>query len=115
MILDHHIHLAAEWLQECQGLLIAAGAGMVVDSGLPDFRGTEGLWRHYPNLRRAKLDLPRIANPETFRSNPRLAWGFYGHRLNLYRSATPHRGFRVAKSLAQRACSGRTRRLHEQR
>lgn len=101
--LSHHdVHLAAEWLQESQGVLIAAGAGMGVDSGLPDFRGTEGLWRHYPALERAKLDLPRIANPETFRSNPRLAWGFYGHRLKLYRSTVPHLGFQIARSLEQR-------------
>jgi len=29
------------------GLVIAAGAGMGVDSGLPDFRGPEGFWRTY--------------------------------------------------------------------
>lgn len=107
MKVSHHdVHLAAEWLQESQGLLIAAGAGMGVDSGLPDFRGTEGLWRHYPALERAKLDLPRIANPETFRSNPRLAWGFYGHRLSLYRSTIPHRGFTIARSLGHRLPAG---------
>ncbi len=75
---------------------------MGVDSGLPDFRGAEGLWRHYPALRRAKLDLPRIASPQTFRSNPRLAWGFYGHRLSLYRSTVPHPGFEIARSLGKR-------------
>ena len=37
------------------GLLITAGAGMGVDSGLPDFRGDQGLWQHYPALRRAAL------------------------------------------------------------
>lgn len=29
-------------------LLFSAGAGMGVDSGLPDFRGDEGFWRAYP-------------------------------------------------------------------
>jgi NAD-dependent SIR2 family protein deacetylase len=36
------LHRAAEWIREADGLLITAGAGMGVDSGLPDFRGTEG-------------------------------------------------------------------------
>ena len=34
---------AAKALQAAEGLLVTAGAGMGVDSGLPDFRGTEGL------------------------------------------------------------------------
>lgn len=31
-------------------LVITAGAGMSVDSGLPDFRGSGGFWRTYPPL-----------------------------------------------------------------
>jgi NAD-dependent SIR2 family protein deacetylase len=34
-----------------------------------------------------------MANPTWFDHDPTLAWGFYGHRLNLYRETTPHRGF----------------------
>ena len=41
---------AADWLAQADGLLITTGAGMGVDSGLPDFRGTEGFWRAYPAL-----------------------------------------------------------------
>ena len=33
---------AAALLEEADGLVIAAGAGMGIDSGLPDFRGNEG-------------------------------------------------------------------------
>jgi len=36
------IRQAAAWIRDADGLLITAGAGMGVDSGLPDFRGTEG-------------------------------------------------------------------------
>ncbi|MEO7331763.1 MAG: NAD-dependent protein deacetylase, partial [Minicystis sp.] len=35
---------AASALGEADALLITAGAGMGVDSGLPDFRGTQGFW-----------------------------------------------------------------------
>ncbi len=96
------LHRAAEWIQEADGLLIAAGAGMGVDSGLPDFRGTEGFWRAYPALARAQLRFDEIACPTTFLSDPRLAWGFYGHRLSLYRQAVPHAGFRILTRWARR-------------
>ena len=40
---------AARLIEKADGLLITAGAGMGVDSGLPDFRGNEGFWRAYPD------------------------------------------------------------------
>ena len=43
---------AAEAVASADTLLIGAGAGMGVDSGLPDFRGDKGFWRAYPALRR---------------------------------------------------------------
>ena len=64
-----------------------------VDSGLPDFRGNEGFWRASPALAQARLDFASIASPAAFRSAPELAWGFYGHRLALYRRTVPHAGF----------------------
>jgi NAD-dependent SIR2 family protein deacetylase len=72
---------AAELLAQADGLIVTAGAGMGVDSGLPDFRGTDGFWRAYPALRQAGLAFEEVASPLTFVHEPRLAWGFYGHRL----------------------------------
>ena len=45
---------AAAWLRAADGLLITAGAGMGIDSGLPDFRGPGGFWAAYPALGRAR-------------------------------------------------------------
>lgn len=45
-------HQAARILRDCDAVLITAGAGLGVDSGLPDFRGTEGFWRAYPALKK---------------------------------------------------------------
>jgi NAD-dependent SIR2 family protein deacetylase len=84
---------AAEAIRSADALLIAAGAGMGVDSGLPDFRGDEGFWKAYPPLRALNLSFVDLANPAWFRTDPRRAWGFYGHRMNLYRRTTPHDGF----------------------
>jgi len=97
---------AANWLREADGLLITAGAGMGVDSGLPDFRGDQGLWAAYPALGRARLSFESIANAQAFVSNPQLAWGFYGHRLALYRAIEPHAGFAILKRWADKMPQG---------
>lgn len=67
------LHRAAELIRDADGLLITAGAGMGVDSGLPDFRGTAGFWQAYPALARSGLRFESIASPHTFRSDPALA------------------------------------------
>jgi NAD-dependent SIR2 family protein deacetylase len=90
---------AARRIMKADGLLVASGAGMGVDSGLPDFRGREGFWRAYPGLRRAGLAFEQIANPAAFARDPTLAWGFYGHRLALYRRTVPHAGFAMLQQI----------------
>lgn len=90
----------AELIERADGLLITAGAGMGVDSGLPDFRGLQGFWRAYPALGRARIPFEQIANPASFKDHPRLAWGFYGHRLNLYRATVPHAGFDILRRIS---------------
>jgi NAD-dependent SIR2 family protein deacetylase len=97
---------AAQWLRAADGLLITAGAGMGVDSGLPDFRGPGGFWRIYPALGKAGIAFESIANPAAFERDPWLAWGFYGHRLNLYRRTVPHAGFGLLRELAARKKHG---------
>jgi NAD-dependent SIR2 family protein deacetylase len=93
---------AAAAVKAAGALLITAGAGMGVDSGLPDFRGNEGFWNAYPPFRKLGLSFVDLANPEWFRRDPTLAWGFYGHRLALYRATQPHEGFRILLRWAER-------------
>jgi NAD-dependent SIR2 family protein deacetylase len=91
---------AAATLARAEALVVGAGAGMGVDSGLPDFRGPEGFWRAYPAYARLGLRFEELANPRWFDDDPELAWGFYGHRLNLYRHTCPHAGFAILRRLA---------------
>jgi NAD-dependent SIR2 family protein deacetylase len=84
---------AADLVRTADALLIGAGAGMGVDSGLPDFRGPEGFWQTYPPFRGRHF--AEMSNPHWFQADPVLAWGFFGHRLNLYRSTAPHAGFEI--------------------
>jgi len=95
------IDLAAATVAEGDALLITTGAGMGVDSGLPDFRGDKGFWKAYPPFERLGVSFVDMANPAWFTRDPELAWGFYGHRLNLYRETTPHRGFDILKRWAE--------------
>jgi len=93
---------AARAIQRADALLIGAGAGMGVDSGLPDFRGDQGFWRAYPPYAKLGLSFVEMANPEWFSRDPALGWGFYGHRLGLYRTTTPHDGFHILKKWGDR-------------
>lgn len=81
--------------QEAEAILVGSGAGMGVDSGLPDFRGSDGFWKAYPPLAKLGIEFHEMANPKWFTEDPNLAWGFYGHRLKLYRKTIPHRGFDI--------------------
>ncbi len=92
---------AADLIGAADGLLITAGAGMGVDSGLPDFRGAAGFWRAYPVLAAAGIRFQDIADPAHFRVDASLAWGFYGHRLKLYRDTVPHPGFATLRRWAE--------------
>jgi NAD-dependent SIR2 family protein deacetylase len=100
------IERATALIEQADALIVAAGAGMGVDSGLPDFRGTEGFWRAYPALKQAGIDFYSIASPSAFKSSPALAWGFYGHRSALYRRTEPHAGFALLKRWGERMLHG---------
>ena len=106
MLTESQLKHATELLEQSDALIIAAGAGMGVDSGLPDFRGTEGFWKAYPALGAQKIAFHEIATPVAFRRRAQQAWGFYGHRLNLYRNTVPHEGFRILLEWAKTKAAG---------
>lgn len=70
----HHDSLtrAAAWIAAADSLIITAGAGMGVDSGLPDFRGPQGFWKAYPALSKHKLQ--SRTSPLPHPSVPDHAW-----------------------------------------
>ena len=106
LLLQEKLAQAAHWISTAQSMVVAAGAGMGIDSGLPDFRGDDGFWRAYPALGRSRLRFDAIASPRAFQKHPATAWGFYGHRLNLYRATTPHAGFGLLNAWGQRMQQG---------
>lgn len=94
------ISVARRCLQQADGVLFTAGAGMSADSGLPTFRDTEGLWKAYPYFKQAKMTFTQAANPQFFHSDPQKYWFFYGHRFNLYTQAAPHDGYKSALNIS---------------
>ncbi len=102
MNIDESINKAAIQIKNADAILITAGAGIGVDSGLPDFRGNKGFWKAYPPIAKLGISFSEMANPMWFERNPKLAWAFYGHRLNLYRKTTPHKGFELMLNWAQK-------------
>lgn len=104
--LDPLLDAAAAAIRGADALVVTAGAGMGVDSGLPDFRGNEGFWNAYPPYRAAGHSFIDLANPRWFVDDPALAWGFYGHRLALYRRTQPHAGFAILADIGARMADG---------
>ncbi len=105
-MIEQDFERAAGAIADADAILIGAGAGMGVDSGLPDFRGNHGFWRAYPPYERLGLDFVSLANPRWFSEDPTLAWGFYGHRMELYRRTTPHAGFAILRALGRTGSAG---------
>jgi NAD-dependent deacetylase len=75
-------------------LVVSTGAGMSRESGIPTFRGAEGVWRHY----RAE----DVATPEALYADPSLAWEFHDHLRALVAAAQPNAGHLALAGLAVR-------------
>jgi len=61
---------------------VLTGAGVSQESGVPTFRGEEGLWRQY----RAE----ELATWQAFETDPRLVWSWYDYRRQLVSDSEPN-------------------------
>src|SRR5205807_8149904 len=43
--MNERIEAARNWIQQSQRVVVFTGAGISTESGIPDFRGPQGLWR----------------------------------------------------------------------
>ena len=69
-------------IASARAITILTGAGISADSGVPTFRGADGLWRNY----RAE----DLATPEAFERDPRLVWEWYNWRRELIATKQPN-------------------------
>jgi NAD-dependent SIR2 family protein deacetylase len=92
----HNSQLIHKLWHEAEGIVILAGAGMSVDSGLPDFRGKQGMWTQ------AQSDFISLASEKGFSQDPVLVWNFYIKRMIAYAHTAPHAGYELLlKQLTQ--------------
>ena len=71
-------------LARAKSVTVLTGAGISADSGVPTFRGTEGLWK---NFRPEEL-----ASPDAFERDPKLVWEWYNWRRKLLSTKSPNPG-----------------------
>ncbi|RLG77205.1 MAG: NAD-dependent protein deacylase [Thermoprotei archaeon] len=91
MVYTHDVKKAAEILSGSRFAIALTGAGISADSGIPTFRGRDGLWQGYRP--------EDLATPEAFRRDPVKVWRWYLWRLELISSAKPNDGHKALAAL----------------
>ncbi|MBI5860346.1 MAG: NAD-dependent deacylase [Nitrosarchaeum sp.] len=71
-------------LRDAKKIVFVTGAGISQESGIPTFRGKDGLWRNYDPMKLATID--------AFYDNPELVWEWYNERRKNIFSAEPNLG-----------------------
>ncbi len=84
----------AEQLQRAERVVVLTGAGVSAESGVPTFRGADGLWRQHQAV--------DLATPEAFKRDPGLVWEFYGWRRELLAPLGPNPAHRALVELERR-------------
>lgn len=69
-------------LQKAQSICVLTGAGVSAESGVPTFRGADGLWK--------KFKPEELANFDAFISNPELVWEWYSYRKQVMKNVQPN-------------------------
>lgn len=82
-------------IRRAEHVVVLTGAGVSAESGVPTFRGTDGLWRQY----RAE----DLATPEAFRRDPGLVWEWYDWRRQLVATCQPNPAHRAIAALERDA------------
>lgn len=86
MITMTRLEKVIELIQETrpQRIAVLTGAGISAESGVPTFRGPQGLWRNFRP--------EQLASPDAFRRDPKLVWEWYDWRRELVRKCEPNAG-----------------------
>ena len=71
-------------LRFAKAVAVLTGAGISAESGVPTFRGEDGMWEKYRP--------EELANFEAFMSNPALVWEWYNYRRKLISEIDPNPG-----------------------
>lgn len=83
--------LVTKKLKEAQKIVFVTGAGISQESGIPTFRGKDGLWRNH--------DAMKLATIDAFYENPKLIWEWYNERRRNIFSTEPNLGHKAIAEL----------------
>jgi len=83
-----------EWLKEARSIAVLTGAGVSAESGVPTFRGDNGLWKQF----RAE----ELATTGAFARYPKLVWEWYDWRRGMIAQAKPNPGHYALAALEAR-------------
>jgi NAD-dependent deacetylase len=89
--------LAQERLASAGAVTVLTGAGISADSGIPTFRGAEGLWRTFKP--------EELATPEAFERDPGTVWEWYSWRRDLIATKQPNPAHHALVALEKTARS----------
>src|SRR5262245_63974127 len=92
--LDRDLTTAAEWLRSAERVAVLTGAGVSAESGIPTFRGNDGLWENHP--------IADVGTPEGFARDPVRVWRFFHDRRAAARAAEPNPGHVALARLEER-------------
>lgn len=81
----------AEKLRNAQRVAVLTGAGISAESGVPTFRGEDGIWK--------KLKPEELANFDAFMNNPDRVWEWYQFRRDLMLKVAPNEGHRALAAM----------------
>jgi len=85
--------LIADHLRSAKKIVFVTGAGISQESGIPTFRGKDGLWRNYDPMKLATID--------AFYDNPKLVWEWYNERRRNIFAAEPNLGHKAIAELEE--------------
>ena len=80
-----------EKIKNCGKIVFVTGAGISQESGIPTFRGKDGLWKNY--------DVMQLATINAFYDHPKLVWEWYNERRKNIFSSEPNLGHKAIAEL----------------
>ena len=87
------IETAASLISNAEAVLIYAGAGMSVDSGLEQYRGKDGLWTRYLDIDGHQIKYMDLMTHMAFDETPEQAWALAASLMKKYEETMPHQGY----------------------
>ncbi len=89
--LDDPLRALRDAIATARGIVILTGAGVSAESGVPTFRGSDGLWKRHR--------VEELATPEAFRRDPRTVWEWYTERREAIGRCSPNAVHRALAEL----------------